>query len=212
MKQTRKNKKLSSPYKGILATPFPDFGLGIFEESIFTTSEQSKEAREKWATEEWRRMVALLDHYRIPHVNLYGAETWYSLALVLAYEHLDAFKPSRPKRGPGRLWNEFTLACLVVDVRRLREGNGAATLKNLCAQLEAREPWRSFIRRKNMGRGLSYDPGETLYRNLKKAQRDRTVMALAAVAWKAYQHDPEDWPSTVTLGLGSAQKHQRLRK
>jgi hypothetical protein len=110
------------------------------------------------------------------------------------------------------LWGDFELACLDVEIRRLGKGKKPATWKSLCAQLEAREPWKSFITRKDMGRGSSYDPGETLYRALRKARSNETVMPWANAAWKAYKYDPKGWPSDVEKALAWAKDHQRERK
>jgi hypothetical protein len=209
---TRTRKKPASTFKGILAEPFPGSGPFPSERNLFATPVGEIEGREKRFAEVLRRMVALLDHYRIPRANLDAAETWYWLAVKLACEHLDAFKPTRPRRGPGILWSDIELGCLVAALRRLDNGKARTTWKARCAKLESQEPWRSFIKRKDMTGRQSYDKGETLYRQLKKAQKSEAALVWAVIAWESHLYDPNKGPETLRQVLEWAQEHQHERK
>jgi hypothetical protein len=179
---TQKKKSRFHGFKGILATPFPDFSP-----HLLMGENERRELKKKFIVEEMGRIGALFKHYGIP------VEAWHRLVLALAQDYVPAFQAAPPSRGRKQQWHDSHRMVLTVEIRRLQEKMVGQAMKNVCAALEQQEPWKSFIRRLEMNPGKqTYDAGETLYRQSRKADT-----RWAAIAWKAYLYAPEEWPSTL---------------
>lgn len=184
---SRKKNARFEGFEGVLATPFPDFSPGLF-----AGENELRELTKKSIAEEMRRIAALFEHYGIS----VGTETpvpWHRLVLALARDYVPAFQAAPPSRGRKPQWRESHRMALTVEIRRLQKRMGGQLLKNVCATLERQAPWKSFIRRlEMMPNKHNYTDGETIYRQFRKADP-----RWAAIAWDAYQYDPDGWPNML---------------
>lgn len=122
-------------------------GLLCDDEGI---SRQIKE----WVDDDHGKLLMLCKHYGIKE----DVGMFYQLALTLARE----IYPEPKKRGRKSKWTILIKGVLVVEVERLmRPDDPAYGVEWACTQLSKREPWASFIEKKESGT-LAPDPTEAL--------------------------------------------------
>jgi fatty acid-binding protein DegV len=92
--------------------------------------------------EEHEKLLALCVQYEISH----GTSMFYQLSLALARE----FLPKQKRVGRKSKWTILNQGALVVEVERLiEEGNSNHGASWAAVQLALREPWKSFVEKRD---------------------------------------------------------------
>lgn len=144
----------------------------------------------EWAREDHANLVMLSKKYKIDE----GPQMFYQLALALARELYP-----EPKRGGRKSkWTMLNKGALVVEVERLvRPDDPSHGVEWACNQLAKREPWASFLEKKESGT-LGPDPGEALRQIYFDFRADKFAR-VSRDAFRMYEHENaiEEWENCV---------------
>ncbi len=143
---------------------------------LLTSPAQALKKIQAWQKEDDQKLLRLCSHYKIAT----SPRMFEQLALVLARE----LYPAKKKSGRKTKWVEAIKGMLVVEIERLVDAdNTSHGVEWACKQLSTREPWKSFLEKKE-SEDSSIDPAEAL----RKIYFDFKKNKLAAVTRKAFKY------------------------
>ena len=177
--------------KKITFAPGQPIGLGT---SLLLDQEEVRRVTNKKSSEDFIKMILLCNKYEIEITEEFDL-VWYKLALTLARELF----PEPQKKGRKAKWTDLIKGALVVEVERhVRSDDQKYGAKWACTQLAKREPWKSFLEKKDDSNSTP-DPVEALRKIYFDFREEKWANAMRqAFKWHQHQNTIGEWETLVT--------------